>query len=166
MGDPVPLDDNKRFRDWVATRTVDQCAVLDQQTRLSVGHLACSGLSREWLPHHRRDRPKLQRAAQTIADSGLLQVVPAAPRRSRPLLTLEQGYAPASGSPVHHRICITNRTLTKSGQATGMPDDPEHPFALRQIDQPRTDFAAIESKLDIIRHHPARWPARRDLSRH
>jgi len=47
-----------------------------------------------------------------------------------------------------------------------MPDDLEHPFAHRQIDQPRTDFAAIESKLDIIRNQLARPPARRDLSRH
>jgi len=43
MGDAVSLDDNERIWDRVATRTVDQSAVPDQETRLSVGHLACSG---------------------------------------------------------------------------------------------------------------------------
>jgi len=47
-----------------------------------------------------------------------------------------------------------------------MPDDPEHSFALRPVDQAHTDFAAIESNLDIIHHRLARQPARRDLSRH
>ena len=50
---------------------------------------------------------------------------------------------------MHHRICNTNRTLTKSGQATRHADDPKRSFALRQIDQARTDFAAIESTLAL-----------------
>jgi len=80
---------------------------------------------------------------------------------------LERGYAlSAAATSVHPRICDTNHTLTKSGQARGMPDDPEHSFALRPVDQAHTDFAAIESNLDIIHHRLARQPARRDLSRH
>jgi hypothetical protein len=55
--------------------------------------------------------------------------------------------------------------LTKSGQATGIPDDPEHSLALRQVNRER-GFPAIKSNLDIIRQQLARQPAWRDLSRH
>jgi len=41
-----------------------------------------------------------------------------------------------------------------------MPDDPEHSFALRQVDQAGTGFPAIESNLDMIRQQLARQPAR------
>jgi len=47
-----------------------------------------------------------------------------------------------------------------------MPDDPEHSFASRQVGQARTDFAAIESNLYMIRQQLERQPARRDLWRH
>jgi hypothetical protein len=57
------------------------------------------------------------------------------------------------------RICNTNRPLTKSGQDTGHAHDPEHSFDLRQVDQAGTDFAAIESNLDIIHQQLARQPA-------
>ena len=60
----------------------------------------------------------------------------------------------------------TNRMLTKSGHTIGMPNDPEHSFASRQVGQARNDFAAIESDLDMIHKQLERQPARRDLSRH
>jgi hypothetical protein len=56
-------------------------------------------------------------------------------------------------------MCNANWTLTKSGQDTGHAHDPEHSFDLRQVDQPRTDFAAIESNLDIIHQQLAPQPA-------
>ena len=56
--------------------------------------------------------------------------------------------------------------LTKSGILLGMPDDPEHSFASRQVGQARNDFAAIESDLDMIHQQLERQPARRDLWRH
>jgi hypothetical protein len=40
-----------------------------------------------------------------------------------------------------------------------MPTTPKTRFDLRQVDQARTDFAAIESNLDIIQQQLARQPA-------
>jgi hypothetical protein len=44
-----------------------------------------------------------------------------------------------------------------------MPD--EHMLALRQADQARTDFAALESDLQFIMGRLARMPTRGDLAR-
>ena len=44
-----------------------------------------------------------------------------------------------------------------------MPD--EHTLTLRQADQVRTDFAAIESDLQFVMGQLARLPARRDLAK-
>ena len=44
-----------------------------------------------------------------------------------------------------------------------MPD--EHTFALRQIDQARGDFYAIESELEIVQAQLARLPTRKQLAR-
>jgi hypothetical protein len=44
-----------------------------------------------------------------------------------------------------------------------MPD--EHRLTLRQADQARTDFAAIESNLEFIMSQLAGVPTRRDLTR-
>jgi hypothetical protein len=43
-----------------------------------------------------------------------------------------------------------------------MPDDIQHHLALRQADQARTDFAAIEDDLDFIKSQPARLPTRKE----
>jgi hypothetical protein len=43
-----------------------------------------------------------------------------------------------------------------------MPD--EYPLTLRQADQARTDFAAIEAELGIIQAQLARLPKRRELA--
>ena len=43
-----------------------------------------------------------------------------------------------------------------------MPD--EYPLTLRQADQARTDFAAIEAELGIIQAQLARLPTRRELA--
>jgi hypothetical protein len=40
-----------------------------------------------------------------------------------------------------------------------------HTLALRQPDQARTDFAAIESDLEVIQKQLARLPTRRELAR-
>jgi hypothetical protein len=40
----------------------------------------------------------------------------------------------------------------------------EHTFALRQIDQARGDFYAIENDLDIIMKQLARLPTRKELA--
>jgi hypothetical protein len=44
-----------------------------------------------------------------------------------------------------------------------MPDD--HTLTLRQIDQSRTDFGAIESDLEFIMGRLARLPTRGDLAK-
>ena len=44
-----------------------------------------------------------------------------------------------------------------------MPD--EHTLTLRQLDQARTDFAAIESDLQFVMGQLARLPTRRDLAK-
>jgi hypothetical protein len=44
-----------------------------------------------------------------------------------------------------------------------MPD--EHPFTLRQADQARTDFYAIEDELDFIKDQLALIPTRKELAR-
>jgi hypothetical protein len=44
-----------------------------------------------------------------------------------------------------------------------MPDD--HPLTLRQADQARTDFAAIESDLNFMMDRIAALPTRRELAR-
>jgi hypothetical protein len=44
-----------------------------------------------------------------------------------------------------------------------MPD--EHPLTLRQADQARTDFAAIESNLEFIMSQIARVPTRKQMAR-
>ena len=44
-----------------------------------------------------------------------------------------------------------------------MPD--EHTLTLRQADQARTDFAAIESDLQFVMGQLARLPTRRDLAK-
>jgi hypothetical protein len=44
-----------------------------------------------------------------------------------------------------------------------MPD--EHTFSLRQADQARSDFAAIEDELDFIKGELARLPTRKELAR-
>jgi len=44
-----------------------------------------------------------------------------------------------------------------------MPD--EHPLALRQADQLRTDIANVESGLEIIMEQIARLPTRKELWR-
>ena len=41
----------------------------------------------------------------------------------------------------------------------------EHTFALRQIDQARGDFYAIESELEIVQAQLARLPTRKQLAR-
>jgi hypothetical protein len=38
-------------------------------------------------------------------------------------------------------------------------------FTLRQVDESRTDFAALESNLEFIAGQVARLPTRRDLAR-
>jgi hypothetical protein len=43
-----------------------------------------------------------------------------------------------------------------------MPD--ERAFTLRQVDQARTDIAAIESELEVIQAQLARLPTRRELA--
>ena len=43
-----------------------------------------------------------------------------------------------------------------------MPD--ERAFTLRQVDQTRTDIAAIESELEVIQAQLARLPTRRELA--
>jgi hypothetical protein len=43
-----------------------------------------------------------------------------------------------------------------------MPDDPERRLTLRQADQARTDFAAIESDLEFLMHQMAQLPTYRD----
>jgi hypothetical protein len=40
----------------------------------------------------------------------------------------------------------------------------EYPLTLRQADQTRTDFAAIEAELGIIQAQLARLPTRRELA--
>ena len=40
-----------------------------------------------------------------------------------------------------------------------------HTLALRQADQARIDFAAIESDLEVIQKQLARLPTRRELAR-
>jgi hypothetical protein len=45
-----------------------------------------------------------------------------------------------------------------------MPD--EHPLTLRQADQSRADFAAIESNLEFIMSQPAEVPTRKQLARY
>jgi hypothetical protein len=40
-----------------------------------------------------------------------------------------------------------------------------HSLALRQADQARTDFALLESDLEIIQKQLARLPTRRDLAK-
>jgi hypothetical protein len=40
----------------------------------------------------------------------------------------------------------------------------EHTFALRQIDQVRSDFYAIENDLDVIMKQLARLPTRKELA--
>jgi hypothetical protein len=45
-----------------------------------------------------------------------------------------------------------------------MPD--EHPLTLRQADQARADFAAIESNLEFIMSQPAEVPTRKQLARY
>ena len=44
-----------------------------------------------------------------------------------------------------------------------MPE--RYPLALRQADQARTDFAAIESDLQFVMGQLARLPTRRDLAK-
>jgi len=44
-----------------------------------------------------------------------------------------------------------------------MPD--EDSFTLRQIDQARSDFAAIESDLEFVMSQLARLPTRKELAR-
>jgi len=46
-----------------------------------------------------------------------------------------------------------------------MPDDLEHRLTLRQADQARTDFAALESDLEAIMARIARLPTRSDLAK-
>jgi hypothetical protein len=46
-----------------------------------------------------------------------------------------------------------------------MPDDPETRLTLRQIDQARTDFAAIESDLESLMRRIAQLPTAADLWR-
>jgi len=62
------------------------------------------------------------------------------------------------------RTCNTNRMLTQSAHTKGMPDDPGHSFASRQVGHARIDFAAINP--DTIHQPLERQPARRDLWRH
>jgi hypothetical protein len=45
----------------------------------------------------------------------------------------------------------------------GMPD--EHTLTLRQADEARSDFAAIEDELDFIKDQLARLPTRKELAR-
>jgi hypothetical protein len=40
----------------------------------------------------------------------------------------------------------------------------EHSLTLRQVDQTRTDIAAIESELEVIQAQLARLPTRRELA--
>jgi hypothetical protein len=49
-----------------------------------------------------------------------------------------------------------------SGITFAMPD--EHHFTLRQADQIRTDFAAIESDLEAIMERLSRLPTRKELA--
>jgi hypothetical protein len=42
----------------------------------------------------------------------------------------------------------------------------EHPLTLRQADEARADFAAIESDLDFIKSQLARVPTRTQLARY
>ena len=41
----------------------------------------------------------------------------------------------------------------------------EYPLTLRQADQARSDFAAVESDLQIVMGQLARLPTRRDLAK-
>jgi hypothetical protein len=49
-----------------------------------------------------------------------------------------------------------------SGITSLMPD--EHPLTLRQANQARTDFAAIESNLECIMSQLARVPTRKQMA--
>jgi hypothetical protein len=44
-------------------------------------------------------------------------------------------------------------------------DNPDYPLALRQADQTRSDFAAIESDLQLVMSQLARMPTRAYLCR-
>ena len=46
-----------------------------------------------------------------------------------------------------------------------MPDDIEYRLALRQADQARTDFAAVESDLSALTDQVARLPTYKELAK-
>ena len=74
-----------------------------------------------------------------------------------PLPMLPEGAAAASAAG----IFITRKPFSAK---TGRMPDP-FPFTLRQIDQARADFAAIESDLRFVMAQLARVPTRRDLAK-
>jgi hypothetical protein len=47
--------------------------------------------------------------------------------------------------------------------SSGMPDDLEHRLTLRQADQARTDFAAIDSDLEFLMQRISQLPTAADL---
>jgi hypothetical protein len=57
-----------------------------------------------------------------------------------------------------------NRSSTIIWHHIAMPD--EHPLPLRQADQARTDFTAIDSNLDFIKRQLPRVPTRNQLARY
>jgi hypothetical protein len=55
--------------------------------------------------------------------------------------------------------------VTKTGQASGMPDEIESHLALRQADQAPGDLYAIQDDLDFIKVQLARLPTRNEVWR-
>jgi hypothetical protein len=53
--------------------------------------------------------------------------------------------------------------ITLFGHNVRMPD--EHTLTLRQADQARADFAAIEDELDFLKAQLARLPTRKEIAR-
>jgi hypothetical protein len=71
-----------------------------------------------------------------------------------------------NGAPDHREgnARFFNRSSTIIWHHIAMPDD--HPLTLRQANQARTDFAAIESNLEFIISQLARVPTRKQLARY
>ena len=46
-----------------------------------------------------------------------------------------------------------------------MPDDPERYLTLRQADQARDDFAALETHLEFFMHQMAQLPTYKELAK-
>lgn len=73
------------------------------------------------------------------------------------------GSCPAIRWPAVQRFPTLLIEKPSSGITCSMPD--EYNLALRQADQARTDFAAIESDLQFVINQLARIPTRKELAR-